>query len=192
MKILLINNYDSFVYNLYHLIKGVASDSCIDVKFNDEVDVKQASCYDRIIISPGPGIPSEAGNLLQIISSLYSKIPMLGVCLGHQAIGEVFGAQIYCMEKPLHGVKSTINIIDNSILFQDFPPQISVGRYHSWLISNTNFPSRLKITAIDQDGNIMAFSHRQYDVHGVQFHPESIMTPLGHNILANFLCTGSI
>lgn len=189
MKILLINNYDSFVYNLYHLIKGVSPDSSIDVKFNDEIDVEQASCYDRIIISPGPGIPSEAGNLSQIISSLYSKIPMLGVCLGHQAIGEVFGAQIYCMEKPLHGVKSTISIIDNSGLFHALPSRISVGRYHSWLLSDTNFPSQLKITAIDQEGNIMAFSHRQYDIHGVQFHPESIMTPSGHNILANFLCT---
>lgn len=187
MKILLVNNYDSFVFNLYHLVKSVATESTIDIAYNDDITVDKASSYDRIIISPGPGIPSEAGLTLEIVKRLSPAIPILGVCLGHQIIAQAFGAEIFCLQKPFHGIKDTAQIIDHADIFRHIPDTIFVGRYHSWVVSKDNLPDSLNITAVDATGNIMAISHKKYDVHGVQFHPESIMTPLGRNILANFI-----
>lgn len=187
MNILLINNHDSFVYNLYHLIKSEANNSKIDIIYNDAISLEQASSYERIVISPGPGIPSEAGNIIDIIQYLAPSTPILGVCLGHQAIAEAFGAQLYCMEKPLHGSKEQIQLTNHSGIFQDMPPTITVGRYHSWMVDKNTLGNTLKINTIDSRGEIMGIVHKQYPTYGVQFHPESIMTPMGKNIIANFL-----
>lgn len=187
MNILLINNYDSFVYNLYHLIRFVVPESLIRVVYNDEITVEEASLYDRIIISPGPGIPIESGCILEVIRELSSSIPILGVCLGHQAIAEAFDAELLCLQNPLHGIKDEIQIINHCGIFKNMPHTISVGHYHSWIVSNKNLPLSFVVTAVDALGNIMALSHKEYNVHGIQFHPESIMTPLGKNILMNFL-----
>lgn len=187
MRVLLIDNYDSFVYNLYHLIMSVKSVSSVDIFYCDEITIEKASFYDRIVISPGPGVPSPEGTIPEIIRNLSPKIPMLGVCLGHQAIAQAFGAELYCVEKPYHGIKDTIQITNHSGIFRGMPDVISAGRYHSWLVSEENLPASLKITAVNSLGNIMAISHTEYNVHGVQFHPESVMTPTGKTILENFL-----
>ena len=187
MNVLLIDNYDSFVYNLYHLIKEASPASSIAVRYNNEISVKEALYYDRIIISPGPGIPSEAGNVLDIIKGAAASVPILGICLGHQAIAQAFGAEIYCMDRPLHGIKDRARLLNHSSLFRNMPDSISIGHYHSWLVSKDSLPDSLEVTAVDEAGDIMALSHKEWNVYGVQFHPESIMTPAGINIVSNFL-----
>ena len=188
MRILLIDNNDSFTYNLFHLIKGVISiEDSIEVCLTDGLTVDMAGDFDRIIISPGPGIPSESRILMDIIEAHKERIPLLGICLGHQAIAESYGALIRNMSRPIHGTPAEITIANRTRLFRGVNRRTVVGRYHSWEVSSADFPACLEITAIDDNGCIMAFSHREHDVYGVQFHPESFMTDCGQRIIANFI-----
>jgi len=187
MKILVFDNYDSFTYNLVHLVQKIIP-SKVDVFRNDEIPMEKVAEYDKIILSPGPGIPSEAGMLLPLIKEYADKKSILGVCLGHQAIGEAFGAKLINLATVYHGVATNCQLsIANCQLFSDLPPEISVGRYHSWIVSEENFPDELEVTAKDDNGYIMALQHKNYDVQGVQFHPESVLTPDGETILRNWL-----
>lgn len=185
-KILIVDNYDSFTYNLYHLIRQLGCNS-IDVFRNDKIALDAVDRYDKIVLSPGPGIPSEAGLLLPIIRRYAPTKSILGVCLGHQAIGEAFGAALINLEEVYHGVSTPIKVTDDDLLFKGLPASFEVGRYHSWVVSPIQFPSELRITAIDDEGAIMALKHAEYRVHGIQFHPESVLTPLGGEIIRNWL-----
>lgn len=186
-KILLLDNYDSFTYNLYHLINELGYTD-IDVYRNDAITLDEVEMYDKIILSPGPGIPSESGILLPLIQRFASKKSILGVCLGHQAIGQAFGAQLINLPAVFHGISSEIQIIaDDPVIFQHLDKQIEVGRYHSWAVDNNGLPETLTVTAVDENGIIMALKHKDYDIHGIQFHPESVLTPLGKQMLSNFL-----
>ncbi len=185
-KILIFDNYDSFTYNLVHAVKSLGYNQ-VDVIRNDKIDLSSVAQYDKIILSPGPGLPEEAGLLLPLIEQYAKTKSILGVCLGHQAIGEVFGARLENIPFVFHGVQTPAQIIAEDYLFTGLPEKIMVGRYHSWIVSKENFPPELEITAVDEEGNIMALKHRHLDVHGVQFHPESILTPEGHLIIQNFL-----
>ncbi|MDL2290049.1 aminodeoxychorismate/anthranilate synthase component II [Paludibacteraceae bacterium OttesenSCG-928-F17] len=188
MNILLVDNYDSFTYNLVHLLRKVTgSNDKIDIIKNDKIEIDKVSIYDKIIISPGPGIPSEAGNLMPLLERWSKEKPILGICLGHQAIGEAFGAALSNLAKPLHGICSDINITSSKYIFKNLDNKIAVGRYHSWIVSNENFPDCLEITSVDENNQIMSLSHKEYDVHGLQFHPESILTPSGAQLIKNFL-----
>lgn len=186
MKILLFDNYDSFTYNLLHLVKELGYTD-IDVFRNDQIDLKEVEKYDKIILSPGPGIPSEAGLLLPLIKQYAPSKSILGVCLGHQAIAEAFGATLINLPEVYHGVATKIQITGNDILFNGLPREIEVGRYHSWCVSNLRLPNDITVTAVDEQGEVMAFRHDKYDLFGVQFHPESILTPDGKKIMDNFL-----
>jgi anthranilate synthase component 2 len=187
MKILLLDNYDSFTWNLHHYLEQV-TDGEIVVKQNDEITVEEAEVFDRIVLSPGPGLPDEAGVTKEIIRKYFSSIPILGVCLGHQAIAEVFGAKLKNLRTVKHGISSKLVIRNkNEKLFAGVAEEISVGHYHSWVVHENNLPSDLIITAEDQDGNIMALRHRQFNVCGVQFHPESVLTTDGLTILKNWI-----
>lgn len=191
MKILIFDNYDSFTYNLRHLIKAIGYDD-VDVVRNDKMKLDEVEKYDKIILSPGPGIPEEAGDLLPLIHRFADRKSILGVCLGHQAIGLAFGAKLENTAMVHHGVQTAIKIIGNDYIFNGIPVEMKAGRYHSWIVSTENFPSDLEITAVDASGNIMALKHKILDVHGVQFHPESVLTPLGEKIIKNFLTSPSI
>lgn len=184
-KILLIDNYDSFTYNLVHLIKSLGYE--VDVKRNDAVTPEEADCYDKILLSPGPGIPSEAGLLIEIVKHCAPHKSILGVCLGHQAIGEIFGGTLVNLKEVHHGVSSLINVTSDDNLFDGLGNNFEAGRYHSWAVSQENFPEVLEVTAMDDSGEIMALRHRKFDVKGVQFHPESVLTPLGAKIMENWL-----
>ncbi len=184
-KILLIDNYDSFTYNLLHLIKSLGYEA--DVRRNDAITIEEVEAYDKIVLSPGPGIPSEAGLLLEIIRHFASTKSILGVCLGHQAIGEVFGATLVNLSEVHHGVASQINVICDDILFKGMDSSFEAGRYHSWAVSPIGFPDELEVTALDTSGEIMALRHKTCDVRGVQFHPESVLTPSGSMIMQNWL-----
>lgn len=188
MKILVFDNYDSFTYNLVHLVEKITHEK-VDVYRNDQIALEKVKDYDKIILSPGPGIPEEAGLLLPLIKEYASTKSILGVCLGHQAIGEAFGGSLINLSTVYHGVATPIQIDRKmkSDLFQDLPDTIEVGRYHSWIIDEKNFPEELEITARDENDYIMALQHRKYDVQGVQFHPESILTPDGEKIMRNWL-----
>lgn len=185
-KILIFDNYDSFTYNLLHVVRSLG-DSAIDVIRNDKIDLAQVAEYDKIILSPGPGIPEEAGLLLPLIKEYASSKSILGVCLGHQAIGLAFGATLENIPFVFHGVQTATKIIGDDYIFSGLPKEIQVGRYHSWIVSDDGFPSELKVTARDEEGSIMAMKHTRFDVHGVQFHPESILTPQGVEIMRNFV-----
>lgn len=185
MKIVIIDNYDSFTYNLSHLVKELGAD--VTVVRNDQFDMGEIAVYDKIILSPGPGIPSEAGLLLDVIKTYAGKKPMLGVCLGHQAIGEVFGGKLENLSEVFHGVATPCHIIANDPIFQGLPDSITIGRYHSWVVSKNGLPDCLEITAESDEGQVMALRHRQYDIHGIQFHPESVLTPEGKTIIKNFI-----
>ena len=196
MKIVIIDNYDSFTYNLSHLVKEIGAD--VTVVRNDCFELEELQGYDKIILSPGPGIPSEAGLLLDVIREYAGKKPILGVCLGHQAIGEVFGARLENLSEVFHGVATPCHIIADDSIFEGLERQITIGRYHSWVVSDDNFPSCLEITAVSDDNlsddasgphtrQVMALRHRQYDIHGIQFHPESVLTPCGRQIIKNFI-----
>lgn len=185
MKIVIIDNYDSFTYNLSHLVKELGAD--VTVVRNDQFNMDEIAVYDKIILSPGPGIPSEAGLLLDVIKTYAGKKPMLGVCLGHQAIGEVFGGKLENLSEVFHGVATPCHITTNDPIFQGLPACITIGRYHSWVVSKNGLPDCLEITAESDEGQIMALRHRQYDIHGIQFHPESVLTPEGRIIIKNFI-----
>lgn len=188
MRILVFDNYDSFTYNLVHAVEKFTHKK-VDVRRNDQVKLEDIEQYDKIILSPGPGIPKEAGLLMPLIETYHKTKSILGVCLGHQAIGECFGGTLVNLSTVYHGVSGMITIDNHSPspLFKDLPEQIEVGRYHSWIVSTENFPAELDITARDENNFIMALQHRQYDIQGVQFHPESILTPEGDRIIKNWL-----
>lgn len=185
MKIVIIDNYDSFTYNLSHLVKELGAD--VTVFRNDKFLLNEIEQYDKIILSPGPGIPSEAGLLLDVIRTYRGRKPMLGVCLGHQAIGEVFGARLTNLSTVYHGVATEGTQYGNGPIFRGMPKRIIMGRYHSWVVDSTSLPECLEVTAMSDDGYIMALRHRHYDIHGIQFHPESVLTPEGRQIVKNWL-----
>ena len=189
MKIVIIDNYDSFTYNLSHLIKSLGAE--VDVVRNDQFSLDDLEAYSKIVLSPGPGIPAEAGLLLDVIKTYAGRKPILGVCLGHQAIGEAFGGKLENLSDVFHGVATPCHIVADDPIFSGLERDITVGRYHSWVVSQEDFPSCLEITAVSDDGgsvpNIMALRHREYEVHGIQFHPESVLTPEGKIIIKNFL-----
>lgn len=186
MKIVIIDNYDSFTYNLSHLIKEIGAD--VTVIRNDQFTLNQLMPFDKIVLSPGPGIPSEAGLLLDVIKTYAGKKPILGVCLGHQAIGEVFGGQLENLSDVFHGVATEGTQFSNDYIFEGLTKRITMGRYHSWVVSRENFPSCLEVTAVSDEGQIMALKHKNFDIHGIQFHPESVLTPEGKTMVKNFIC----
>ena len=185
MKIVIIDNYDSFTYNLSHLIKEIGAE--VTVIRNDQFTLNQLERFDKIVLSPGPGIPSEAGLLLDVIKTYKGRKPILGVCLGHQAIGEVFGGTLENLSDVFHGVATEGTQFSNDYIFDSLPKRITMGRYHSWVVSRENFPTCLEVTAVSDEGQIMALKHKNYDIHGIQFHRESVLTPEGKTILRNFI-----
>lgn len=184
MKIALIDNYDSFTYNLVHLVRSLGTD--VDVIKNDRFRLGDLAAYDKILLSPGPGLPSEAGLLLDVIKEYAGKKPILGVCLGHQAIAETFGARLKNLEKVVHGISSPCRTTTDDMLFRGLPAEFRVGRYHSWGVVKENLPDCLEVTAMSDDGEIMSIRHREYDLRGIQFHPESVLTPTGGKIMKNW------
>lgn len=185
MKTVIIDNYDSFTYNLAHLVKELGTE--VDVLRNDKFELEELEKYDKIILSPGPGIPEEAGLLLEIIRTYAGRKPILGVCLGEQAIGQAFGGKLTNLSEVFHGIQTNVKIKNKDYIFSGLPTEIPVGRYHSWVVDTEGFPEELVITAISSEGQIMALRHREYDVHGIQFHPESVLTPDGKQIVGNWL-----
>jgi len=185
-KILVFDNYDSFTYNLVHLVEKILH-ARVTVFRNDEIPLEKVKAFDKIILSPGPGIPEEAGLLLPLIKEYAPSKSILGVCLGHQAIGQAFGGTLVNLSTVFHGVATPIKLLGSHSLFHGLPEEIEVGRYHSWVIAKEGFPSGLEITAVDDNGFIMGLQHKKYDVRGVQFHPESILTPSGETIMRNWL-----
>jgi len=187
MKILVLDNYDSFTYNLVHLIKALGYTD-LEVHRNDKIEIGEIKKYDKILLSPGPGIPSEAGILQPVIREYAASKSILGVCLGHQAIGEVFGGTLINLSLVFHGIATPITIMSEDKLFNGVPKEFPVGRYHSWAVDRVGFPTdTMEITAVDADGKIMALSHKTFDVKGVQFHPESILTEHGEVLMNNWL-----
>lgn len=204
MKTVIIDNYDSFTYNLAHLVKELGVET--DVLRNDQFNLEDLAPYSKIILSPGPGIPEEAGLLLDTIRTYAGRKPILGVCLGEQAIGQAFGGKLVNLSKVFHGVQTKVRtgnrkekegeidertqgdvMLEEDYIFRDLPEEIPVGRYHSWVVDTEGFPGELAVTALSPEGQIMALKHRKYDIHGIQFHPESILTPDGKTILKNWL-----
>ena len=185
MKIVIIDNYDSFTYNLSHLVKELGAE--VTVLRNDQFALSDLESYNKIILSPGPGIPSEAGLLCDVIRTYAGRKPILGVCLGHQAIGEVFGAKLENLSDVFHGVATSCHIVADEPIFSGIERDITIGRYHSWVVSREDFPDCLEITAVSDEGQIMALRHRQLNVRGIQFHPESVLTPDGKKMLQNWL-----
>lgn len=203
MKILVFDNYDSFTYNLVHLVEKILHQR-VEVHRNDQIPLEKVKEYDKIILSPGPGIPEEAGLLLPLIKEYASSKSILGVCLGHQAIGEALGGKLVNLETVYHGVATPVRIVKRQTsnvknesnvrpashisrdLFRGLPDELEAGRYHSWIVSDENFPGELEVTARDENNYIMALQHKNFDVQGVQFHPESILTPRGEDILRNW------
>jgi anthranilate synthase component II len=191
MKILIFDNYDSFTYNLVHVVEKIINNK-VDVYRNDKIPLEKVNEYDKIILSPGPGLPVESGLLLPLIKEYASSKSILGVCLGQQAIGETFGGSLINLSTVYHGVATKIKVnpartkSENDI-FNSLDSELEVGRYHSWIVSKENFPVDLEITAEDENGYIMALRHKTYDVQGVQFHPESVLTPMGEMMMRNWL-----
>ena len=190
--IALIDNYDSFTYNLVQLVEQAGAR--VTVLRNDRFALPDLSVYDKLLLSPGPGIPSEAGLLLPVIKAYASSKPILGVCLGEQAIGEAFGAKLCNLSEVFHGVQTEISLpspqhpeLADDYLFDGLPPRMAVGRYHSWVVSRDGLPDTLAVTAVSDEGLIMGLHHRTLDVHGIQFHPESVLTPLGERIIRNWI-----
>ena len=186
MKILVFDNYDSFTYNLVQMIKELTTAS-VEVFRNDEIPLEQVKSYDKILLSPGPGIPSESGLLLPLIKEYASTKSIFGVCLGQQAIAESFGGSLSNLSKVYHGIATEVQLTNSSILFEGLPQSFKVGRYHSWVVNEQDLPKDLIITSKDEDGFIMSLEHTQFDVKGVQYHPESLLTPNGAKIIENWL-----
>lgn len=185
MNVTIIDNYDSFTYNLAHLVKNLGAN--VTVFRNDKFKLDDLNSFDKIILSPGPGIPEEAGLTLEVIERYASQKPILGVCLGHQAIGQFFGAKLTNLSSVYHGIQTPITITKKDYLFENLPKQILAGRYHSWVVDKEEIPKCLDITAKSEDGHIMAIRHNTYDIRGIQFHPESVLTPEGRTIINNWL-----
>lgn len=185
MKIVIIDNYDSFTYNLSHLVKELGAE--VTVYRNDQFEMSQLEAFDKIILSPGPGIPSEAGLLLDVIKAYAGKKPILGVCLGHQAIGESFGGRLTNIGEVVHGVATPCHITKDDYLFEGLPKDIEIGRYHSWVVDTEAFPECLEVTSVSDEGFIMSLRHKEYDIRGIQYHPESVLTPDGKTIIGNWL-----
>lgn len=185
MKIVLIDNYDSFTYNLFQYLEEEGAE--VTVVRNDQFRIGQLEAYDKIVLSPGPGIPAEAGLLEEVIRTYAPTKPILGICLGEQAIGEVFGGQLYNLPHVFHGVQTPAHIVADDYIFRSLPKDIQVGRYHSWVVTPEGLPPCLEVTAVSDEGQIMALRHKEYDVHGIQFHPESILTPEGRCMIHNFV-----
>ena len=186
MNILVIDNYDSFVYNLVHYLEEL--NCTVTVKRNNCFSLDEVAFYDKVLLSPGPGIPDEAGLLKEVIKKYAATKPILGVCLGQQAIGEVFGGKLENLSEVFHGVATKASIlVKDEPLFKGIENEMEIGRYHSWVVSRDQFPEILEITAIDENGQIMSLRHREYDVRGVQFHPESVLTPKGKQIIKNWI-----
>ncbi|MCA5004338.1 anthranilate synthase component II [Sphingobacterium bovistauri] len=185
-KILVIDNYDSFTYNLVHLLQELNQE--YEVVRNDKFELAYVEQFDKILLSPGPGIPEEAGLLMDVIKTYAATKSILGICLGQQAIAEVFGGKLFNLPKPLHGISSNIIVTDKEEkLFKNFPSDSKIGRYHSWAVEEKSLPDTIKITAVDENGIIMALTHKEYDVRGMQFHPESVLTDNGKLLIANWL-----
>ena len=185
MKIAVIDNYDSFTYNLVHYLEDLNAN--VIVFRNDEFELNELEKFDKILLSPGPGIPDEAGLLKEVIKKYASTKSIFGVCLGLQAIGEVFGGQLTNLEKVYHGVATKVTKTEDDFIFNNLPNEFEVGRYHSWVVSNENLPADLIVTSTDENGQIMSMKHANFDIRGVQYHPESVLTPFGKKILENWL-----
>ncbi len=186
MSLLILDNYDSFTYNLVHLVEKV-SDIAFEVHRNDKISLQEVAAFDKILLSPGPGIPSESGILPQVIKTYGATKSILGVCLGLQAIGEAYGGKLKNLSTVFHGLATPIQLVKSDSLFQNCPDRFSVGRYHSWVVDNSLVPEDLEVLAVDTENNIMAMRHKQHDVKGVQFHPESILSEYGETIMLNWL-----
>ena len=187
-KILVLDNYDSFTYNLVHMLRELTNNGNIDVFRNDEISIEEVGKYDKIVLSPGPGVPNEAGILKELIATYGSTKSIFGVCLGCQAIAEVYGGKLLNLNKVYHGISTKVNIVnDNDRSFRFLVDTIEAGRYHSWVVDPECVPTELIVSATDDEGHIMALYHETHDVRGVQFHPESILTPSGKQIITNFL-----
>ncbi len=185
MKIAVIDNYDSFTYNLSHLVRELGAS--VKVLRNDKFQLSDLEEFDKLILSPGPGIPCEAGLLLDVIRTYAGRKPILGICLGHQAIGEVFGGQLTNLSDVFHGVATPVHICVDDYIFDSLPRTIKVGRYHSWIVSKDGLPDCLEITSYSDEGYVMSLRHKEYDIRGIQFHPESVLTPEGKMIIHNWL-----
>lgn len=186
MKILLIDNYDSFTYNLRQLLEEEGAE--VTVVRNDKYNPSELGGYDKLVLSPGPGIPDEARALKETVRMWAGKKPMLGVCLGHQAIGEVFGGRLINLSKVFHGVQTPVTLTGESdYLFDGLPEKFPAGRYHSWVVDRDSLPEKLVVTSLSDEGQIMSMRHLEYDIHGIQFHPESVLTPEGRTIISNFV-----
>lgn len=186
MKILVFDNYDSFTYNLVQYLEKV-SDAKVYVFRNDKISLEKINRYDKILLSPGPGLPSEAGILMDVIKEFSPKKSILGVCLGHQAIGEVFGGKLINLDSVYHGVATEMEVVKDDLLFKGLPKKFKAGRYHSWVVDEKIFPNELEITVKDENGYVMGLRHKKFDVRGVQFHPESILTEHGLEIIKNWV-----
>lgn len=188
MKILVLDNYDSFTYNLVHYLKELTKGVTIDVFRNDEISIKDVEQYDKILLSPGPGVPDEAGILKELIKTYGATKSIFGVCLGCQAISEVYGGSILNLNKVYHGVATKMTINDTAEpIFKDIESPFEAGRYHSWVVNATDLPKTLSVTSMDEQGQIMGLRHKEHNVRGVQFHPESILTPTGKQMIQNWL-----
>lgn len=186
MKILVFDNYDSFTYNLVHYIEQ-ATNADIEVRRNDKISLKEIEQFDKILLSPGPGLPSDAGILSDVIKTYAPSKSILGVCLGMQAIAESFGGSIINLTEVYHGVAMPAEVIVDDLLYKNIPQKLNVGRYHSWVVNKNDLPDELEVTCVDNSGNIMGLRHKIYDVRGVQFHPESILTEHGLKIIKNWV-----
>ncbi|MCV9385431.1 anthranilate synthase component II [Reichenbachiella ulvae] len=186
MKTLVLDNYDSFTYNLVHIIRELEGDENLEVHRNDQIKLEEVAKYDRILLSPGPGLPKDSGILMDTIKTYAPDKNILGVCLGHQAIAESFGGTLYNLPNVLHGIATNVNVKVKDILFGDIPEQFKICRYHSWAVDPKK-QGDIEVTAVDDEGEIMALKHKEYDVRGVQFHPESILTEHGIKMMENWI-----
>ncbi len=185
MNIVIIDNYDSFTYNLSHLIKELGAD--VTVYRNDRFQLSDLEPFDKIVLSPGPGIPCEAGLLLDVIKAYSGLKPILGICLGHQAIGEAFGARLTNLSDVFHGVATPVHVCTDDYIFESLPKTMEVGRYHSWVVDRESLPDCLEVTSVSDEGYIMSLRHKEFDIRGIQYHPESVLTPDGKCIMNNWL-----
>lgn len=183
----MLDNYDSFTYNLVHYLEAADIAINVDVKRNDKINLEEIQAYDAIVLSPGPGLPKDAGIMPELIKVYAPNKPILGVCLGHQAIGEAFGSDLKILDTVYHGLGMSTEILDATSLFKNLPQKFISGRYHSWVIDKHKLGEDLIVTAIDENNEIMAIKHKTYNVHGVQFHPESILTEYGKDIIKNWV-----